>query len=94
MNLKNLCIKIHKKIILFRLVEIDVHIPKEELNRLESSVNVGIEDIFPMDVDGECMQVDPDKLEAESFSHTLDVCLRRIFMYTNSTCHDPDGGLL
>ncbi|XP_022170492.1 RNA polymerase I-specific transcription initiation factor RRN3-like isoform X1 [Myzus persicae] len=81
-------------LIVSKLVEIDVHIPKEELNRLESNVNVGIEDIFPMDVDGECMQVDPDKLEAESFSHTLDVCLRRIFMYTNSTCHDPDGGLL
>lgn len=47
-----------------------------------------------MDVDGECMQVDPDKLEAESFSHTLDVCLRRLFMYMKTTCHDPDGGLL
>jgi len=83
-----------QKYILFRLVEIDVHIPREELDRLESNVNVGVEDIFPMDVDGECMQVDPDKLEAESFSHTLDVCLRRLFVYMNTTCHDPDGGLL
>lgn len=83
-----------QKNILFRLVEIDAHIPREELDRLESNGNVGIEDIFPMDVDGECMQVDPDKLEAESYSHTLDVCLRRLFMYMNTTCHDPDGSLL
>jgi len=47
-----------------------------------------------MDVDGECMQVDPEKLEAESFSHTLDVCLRRLYLYMKTTCHDPDGGLL
>lgn len=53
-----------------------------------------MEDIFPMDVDGECLQADPEKLEAECFSHTLDICLRRIFMYIKSTCHDPDDGKL
>jgi len=47
-----------------------------------------------MDVDGEYMQVDPDKLEAESFSHTLDVCLKRLFMYMKTTCHDLNGDLL
>jgi len=79
---------------MFRLVKIDVHIPRNELDRLKSSVNVEIEDIFPVDVDVECMQVDPDKLDAESFSHTLDVCLRRLFIYMNTTCHDHDSGLL
>jgi len=81
-------------ILVNRLVEIDVHIPKDELDRLQSSVNVGIEDIFPMDVDGECMQVDPDKVEAESFSRTLDICLLRLFLYLKTTCHDSDNGLL
>lgn len=81
-------------IINYRLVEIDVHIPKDELDRLQSSVNVDIEDIFPMDVDGECMQVDPDKLDAESFSRTLDICMLRMFMFMKNTCHDSGGSLL
>ncbi|XP_027843438.1 RNA polymerase I-specific transcription initiation factor RRN3-like isoform X1 [Aphis gossypii] len=81
-------------LIVSKLVEIDVHIPREELDRLGSNVNVEIEDIFPMDVDGEYMQVDPDKLEAESFSHTLDICLKRLFMYMKTTCHDLNGDLL
>jgi RNA polymerase I-specific transcription initiation factor RRN3 len=81
-------------LIVNKLVEIDVHIPKDELDRLQSSVNVGIEDIFPMDVDGECMQVDPDKVEAESFSRTLDICMLRLFLYLKTTCHDSDNGLL
>jgi len=47
-----------------------------------------VEDIFPMDVDeGGCMKV-------ENFSDTLDVCLKRIFIYMKTTCHNPDGSLL
>lgn len=80
---------------MYRLVEIDVHIPKDELNRLKSNENFEIEDIFPMDVDGgDCMQVDPEKVEAECLSRTLDICLKRIFMYLKTTCHDTDGSLL
>jgi len=77
-----------------RLVDIDVHIPKNELDRLKSNVNIEVEDIFPMDVDGECMQVDPDKIDAESYSRILDVCLKKLFLYMKITCHDPDGNLL
>lgn len=48
-----------------------------------------------MDIDGgECMQVDPDKIEAECFSHSLDICLRRMFVYLKTTCYDTDGSLL
>jgi len=54
-----------------------------------------IEDIFPMDVDeGECMKVCPKKIEEENFSDTLDICLKRIFIYMKTTCHNPDGSLL
>lgn len=77
-----------------RLIVIDVHIPKNELERLESNVNIEIEDIFPMDVDGESVQVDSDKLDAENFSRTLDICLKRLFLYMKITCHDPDGNLM
>lgn len=61
---------------------------------MESNENAETEDIFPMDVDIECMQLVPDKSEAECFSHTLDICLRRIFIYMKTTCHDTDGNLL
>jgi len=47
-----------------------------------------------MDVDGESMQVDANKIEAEGFSRTLDICLKRLFLYLKVTCHDPDGNLL
>lgn len=47
-----------------------------------------------MDVDGECMQVNPDKVEAESLSHTLDICLLRLFTHMKTTCHSSDGNLL
>jgi len=78
-----------------RLVEIDVHIPKDALDRLESNINNEIEDIFPMDVDdGGCMKVCPSKIEEENFSDTLDICLKRIFTYMKTTCHSPDGILL
>lgn len=46
-----------------------------------------------MDVDGECMQVDPDKIE-ESLSHTLDICLLKLFTHLKTTCHGTDGNLL
>lgn len=76
-------------------MEIDVHIPKEELIKLELNIDTEIEDIFPMDVDsGGCMKVGPDKDEQESFSDTLDICLERIFIYLKNTCHNPDGSLL
>lgn len=83
-NIKYLC----------RLVEIDVHISKEELDKLESNVNEEIGEIFSMDIDGECMEVDSHKVEAECFSHTLDVCLGKIFVYMKTFCHDADGNLL
>lgn len=76
------------------MVEVDVHISKEELDKLQAIGNHEIEDIFPMEVDGECVQVDPNKVESESFLHTLDICLLRIFSYLKTTCHNPDGGLL
>lgn len=75
-----------------RLVEIDVHIPSDELKRLESQFHVEMEDIFPMDVDAECMQDNSNK--EECFSHTLDVCLRRIFVYLKTSCHDSNGILM
>lgn len=81
-NIKYLC----------RLVEIDVHISKEELHRLESNVNEEIEEIFSMDIDGECMEV--DKVETECFSHTLDICLGKIFVHMKTFCHNADGNLL
>lgn len=74
---------------LYRLVEIDVHIPKDELDRLESSENVEIEDIFLMDIDCENVQV-----EAECFSRTLDICLKNLFLYMKQICYDADGNLL
>lgn len=52
-------------------------------------MNVEIEDIFSMDVDGEHIPIDPEKVEAEYFSRTLDVCLRRIFIYMKTTCYNP-----
>lgn len=83
---------------MFRLVEIDVHISKTELDRLKSNENVEIEDIFCMDIDGEYMQVEPDKAkteeETECFLHTLDICLKRIFTYLKTKCHDTEGNLL
>lgn len=78
----------------FRLTEIDVHIPKDELHRLESNVNVEVEDIFSMDIEYDNTQVDADKVEAECFSGTLDVCLKEIFIYLKTTCHNADGTLL
>lgn len=78
-----------------RLVEIDVHIPKNELDRLESNINIDIEDIFSMDVDdGGCIKVDPNKVEEEHFSDTLDICLKRIFIYMKTVCHNSNGSLL
>lgn len=77
-----------------RLVEIDAHLPKDELDRLECSVDVEIDDIFSMDVDGDCTKVDSVKSEAACFSHTLDICLRKIFMYMKTTCYDDDGNLM
>lgn len=53
-----------------------------------------IEDIFPMDVDGDCMKVDPDKICAENYSRTLDICLKEIYNYMKTTCYDSDGRLL
>lgn len=47
-----------------------------------------------MDVDGECMEVDPDKVDAEYFSRTLDICLKRMFLYMKTTCYDVDDNLL
>lgn len=79
---------------MYRLVEIDVHISREELDRLRSNTNFEVEDIFPMDVDGESILPDPEKIEAEGFSRTLDICLRRIFTYMKETCYDSNGSLL
>ncbi|VVC30424.1 Hypothetical protein CINCED_3A002920 [Cinara cedri] len=82
-------------LIVKKLVEIDVHIPNEELDRLKSNANVEIEDIFPMDVDDEnCMKVDPDKLNAENYSRTLDICLKVLYNYIKTTCFDTEGSLL
>lgn len=48
-----------------------------------------------MDVDdGGCLKVCPNKIEGENFSDTLDICLKRIFIYMKTTCHSPDGILL
>lgn len=47
-----------------------------------------------MDVDGECMQADANKVEGDNFSLVLDICLKRIFVYLKTSCHDPDGTLL
>lgn len=48
-----------------------------------------------MDIDINCsMEVDPDKSEEEYFSHILDICLGKIFVYMNTFCHDSDGNLL
>lgn len=75
-------------------MDVDVHISKEELDKLLVDGNHEIEDIFPMEVDAECIQADSNKLESESFSRTLDICLLRIFSYLNTTCYNPDGSLL
>lgn len=80
---------------MYRLVEIDVHIPKEELESLRSNMNLEIEEIFLMDVDGEStMQPNSEEVEAKGFSRTLDICLRKIFMYMKETCYDSNGRLL
>lgn len=82
-------------LIINKLVEIDVHIPKYELDRLETNINFDIEDIFSMDVDdGVCIKVGPNKPEEENFSNTLDICLKRIFIYMKTVCHNPNGSLL
>lgn len=82
------------KLNVYRLIDIDVHIPKDELDKLEANENIEIEDIFSMDIDGESMQINSNKREIECFSHTLDICLIRIFMYIKNICHDSDGNLL
>ncbi|XP_050531899.1 RNA polymerase I-specific transcription initiation factor RRN3-like [Daktulosphaira vitifoliae] len=78
-----------------KLVEIDVHIPKEELERLGScSSNEIEENIFAMDVDGDCISASPEIQESESFVCTLDMCLKRIFDYIKTFCYDKEGVLL
>lgn len=48
-----------------------------------------------MDVDdGGCIRVDPNKAEEENFSNTLDICLKRIFIYMKTVCHNSNGSLL
>lgn len=47
-----------------------------------------------MDVDGECTQINPDKVETESLSYTLDICMLRLFTHMKTTCHGSDGNLL
>jgi len=62
---------------------------------LESNINIEIEDIFPMDIDeGGCVKVCPKEIEEGNFSDTLDICLKRIFTYMKTTCHNADGRLL
>lgn len=76
-------------------MEIDVHISKDELDRLESNINIEFEDIFPMDLnDGGHMESGPNKAIEEQFSDTLDICLKKIFIYMKNTCHKADGSLL
>lgn len=78
----------------FRLIEIDVHIPKDELHRLQSNVNVEVENIFSLDIDYNNTKINAGKVEVECFSATLDVCLKEIFIYLKTTCHNADGTLL
>lgn len=75
-------------------MDVDVHISKEELDKLQVDGNHEIEDIFPMEVDGECAQANSNKVESENFSRTLDICLLRVFSFLKTTCHSPDGSLL
>jgi len=75
-------------------VEIDVHISKEELDRLGSCVNIEPEDIFPMEIDCGSIQINPSKVEAENLSRTLDICLKKIFEFMKTTCYDAEGFLM
>lgn len=79
---------------IFRLVEIDVHISKDELYKLESNVKVKTDDIFSMDVDEDNMHGNINNTNAECFSHTLDICLLRIFAFMKTMCHNIDDSLL
>lgn len=45
-----------------------------------------------MDVDGECMQTNSNKVEC--FSHTLDICIKRVFIFLKSACHDSNDDLM
>lgn len=73
-------------------MEIDVHISKDELCELKTNKNVEIEDIFSMDVDEDCTQVGSNKVE--SFPYILDICLKRLFTFMKTTCHNADNVLL
>ncbi|XP_050436123.1 RNA polymerase I-specific transcription initiation factor RRN3-like isoform X2 [Adelges cooleyi] len=81
-------------LIIHKLVEIDAHIPKEELDRLKNCLTVETEDIFEMDIDEASMQADPVKREAECLLRTLDLSILRIFEFFNLSCHDKDGILI
>ncbi|VVC30426.1 RNA polymerase I specific transcription initiation factor RRN3 [Cinara cedri] len=74
-------------LIIKKLVEIDVHISKDELDRLESNVNIETDNIFSMDIDDN-IQGKPNKTETQCFSHTIDICLLRLFVYMKTTCHN------
>lgn len=75
-------------------MEIDVHIPKDELDKLESNENIEFEDMFSMDIDVDNVQVDTNIKEVECYSHTLDICLIQMFIYLKNICHDADGNIL
>lgn len=78
-----------------RLVEIDAHIPREELDRLRNHrTSAEPEDIFAMDIDGDNVETNPDRLESEYFSRSLDICILRIFKFVKSSCHDKSGVLM
>lgn len=79
---------------IFRLVEIDVHISKDELYKLESNLKVEIDNIFSMDVDEDNIHGNINKTKPECFSHTLDICLLRIFAFMKTTCHNIDDSIL
>lgn len=61
---------------------------------MESNKNIEFEDMFLMEIDGDSIQIDTDAKEVECFSHTLDICLIRIFVYLKSICYDTDGHLM
>ncbi|XP_050436461.1 RNA polymerase I-specific transcription initiation factor RRN3-like [Adelges cooleyi] len=81
-------------LVINRLVEIDAHVPREELDRLRNRTSPEPEDIFAMDIDGDDVETNPDRLESEYFSRSLDICMLRIFKFLKSSCHDKSGVLI
>lgn len=74
-----------------RLVLLDVHAPKEEIERQEQTIEMADEAMF--EIEEIKKPINPDAMKHQ-IAHTLDICMDKIFNYFITECHDiPPGEL-